>query len=74
MTVVLETTDHVKRTYRREKIPIQIYHASETKLVTSLRYCTADFGVPDVGIISVLSIDANEIDPKGETIARHIFR
>jgi hypothetical protein len=65
--VVLETADHVKRTFSREHLPIKVHQE------TRLRYCEADF-MSDAGVISMLSIDANEIDKKGDLLSRHAFR
>jgi hypothetical protein len=67
--IVLETADHVKRTYA-ETVRIEV----DTKGKVPVRSGTMMVTVPEVGIISVLAVDATEENSKGEALSRHVFR
>jgi hypothetical protein len=85
--VVVETTDHVKHSYTREKLPIttETKHVSPEEVPadmrseypdgfsTTTRSCDTDIEI-DVGVVSVLSINAFEEDAKGRTLLAHKFR
>lgn len=73
MAIVVETSDHVKHSYHRDRIPIKIYESSKPG-TNSIRYCDVTFGMPlDVGATAVLAIDAEE-SVSGDVLARHAFR
>jgi hypothetical protein len=87
LSIVLETADHVKHTYTRENLRIKTKteHVSPEELPADMRSkypdglsitgrsCDTDIGI-DVGVVSVLAIDASEKDAKGRTVAAHTFR
>jgi hypothetical protein len=74
VTVVAETTDHVKHTYQA-KVPIKTdERRNPDGSRDSLRSCNAIFEHMEKGLISVLSIDALEANAAGDTLARHEFR
>lgn len=73
VTIIYETSDHVKHTYHKEHIPIKVTEPSGQNNLT-MRYCEADFEAAETGVTSMLSIDANEISPSGDIVFRHRFR
>lgn len=72
MRIVVETSDHLKRNFSREKIPIEIYHKEGS--VIEIRHCEAEFQLLDTGVISVLGVDADEVNSKADVLTHHVFR
>jgi hypothetical protein len=66
-TVVFETANSVKHTEVRDGVPIKTDDNGG-------RYCEINAAAPDTGAVSVLGIEASEIDAKGDVVSRHVFR
>lgn len=71
LRLVVETSDHVKHNYAREKMPIKVNKPSTG---APIPYCDPKFEMVSAGAVTVLSADASEENVKGEVLVRHEFR